>query len=47
MHTSLINGVNKKDKGIEIQIKNSKGKETLKTDVVLVSIGRKPYTKGL
>ena len=47
MHTRLIDGVNKKGEGIEIQIQNSKGKEILKTDVVLVSIGRKPYTSGL
>ena len=37
-----------KDKKIELSVESKEGlKKTLETDVVLVCVGRKPYTKGL
>jgi dihydrolipoamide dehydrogenase len=43
----LLSGKNNKANGVEVQIENSKGKESLSADVVLLSIGRRPYTAGL
>jgi len=36
------------DKGVEVQVSSEKsGKETLKADVVLVAVGRRPVTETL
>jgi dihydrolipoamide dehydrogenase len=44
----LVSGINNKEGGVSVVIENKKGKqETLEGDTVLLSIGRKPYTKGL
>lgn len=44
-----VTGAEKKGKGVKLTMEPSKGgdKETLEADVVLVAIGRKPYTEGL
>lgn len=43
----LESGVNNKEKGVSVVIAGEKGKETLDADVVLLSIGRRPFTEGL
>jgi dihydrolipoamide dehydrogenase len=47
MNSRLEGGVNNKDKGVKVNIGTEKGTETLDADVVLLSIGRRPYTGGL
>jgi len=47
MNSRLDGGVNNKEKGVQIKVSSEKGTETLDADVVLLSIGRKPYTGGL
>lgn len=47
MNSRLEGGVNNRDKGVKVDISGEKGTETLEADVVLLSIGRKPYTGGL
>lgn len=44
-----VTGADTKGKGVTLTLEPNKGpsKETLAADVVLVSIGRKPYTEGL
>jgi dihydrolipoamide dehydrogenase len=44
-----VTGVKTKGKGVEVSVEPAKGGDakTLSADVVLVSIGRKPYTDGL
>lgn len=46
---SKVTSAVKKGKGVEVTVEPSKGgkAETLKTDVLLVAIGRKPYTDNL
>ncbi len=46
---SKVTGVTKKGKGLEVTIEPANGgaAETLDADVVLVAIGRRPYTEGL
>uniref|UniRef100_A0A7S3IFF4 Dihydrolipoyl dehydrogenase n=1 Tax=Strombidium inclinatum TaxID=197538 RepID=A0A7S3IFF4_9SPIT len=46
-NSRLIDGVNNKENGVSINIETPKGQQTLETDVVLLSIGRKPHTVGL
>lgn len=45
---SVIDGVNNKEKGVSLNLKNKSG-ETVKIecDVALVSIGRHAFTEGL
>lgn len=45
--TKLVSGKNNKAKGVELVVENSKGQQNLKADVVLLSVGRKPFTDGL
>ncbi len=47
--SSKVTGVRKTGKGLEVTVEPAKGgdAETLNADVVLVSIGRVPYTTGL
>jgi dihydrolipoamide dehydrogenase len=49
LNTGLNGGVNNKENGVTCTLENKKtGKtEELTADVVLLSIGRKPYTDGL
>jgi pyruvate/2-oxoglutarate dehydrogenase complex dihydrolipoamide dehydrogenase (E3) component len=47
MNSRLESGVNNKEKGVKVTIGTAKGKEELEADVVLLSIGRKPFTGGL
>ena len=47
VNSRLESGVNNKEKGVDVVIDGPKGKENLKADVVLLSIGRKPFTGGL
>lgn len=47
--SSKVTGVSKKGKGLEVSIEPAAGgdAETIEADIVLVAIGRKPYTEGL
>ncbi|MBO0346470.1 dihydrolipoyl dehydrogenase [Roseibium sp. CAU 1637] len=47
--STKVTGVEKKGKGLEVTIEPAKGgdAQTIEADVVLVAIGRKPYTEGL
>jgi len=47
MNTGLTGGTNNKANGVTVNLKGPKGESTMDADVVLLSIGRKPYTKGL
>ena len=47
MNTKLDSGVNNKEKGVEVTLDVKSGKSKLTSEVVLLSIGRKPYTGGL
>jgi dihydrolipoamide dehydrogenase len=47
MNTRLEGGVNNKEKGVKVILGTEKGKEEMEADVVLLSIGRRPYTGGL
>ena len=47
MNTRLESGTNNKEKGVQVVLGTPKGTETVDTDVVLLSIGRRPFTGGL
>jgi dihydrolipoamide dehydrogenase len=47
MNTKLEGGVNNKEKGVIVNLGTDKGTEQMEADVVLLSIGRRPYTGGL
>ena len=47
MNSRLESGTNNKENGVKVKITTAKGEEELEADVVLLSIGRKPYTAGL
>lgn len=47
MNTKLAGGVNNKEKGVVVDLETAKGTEKMEADVVLLSIGRRPYTGGL
>ena len=47
MNARLESGVNNKEKGVKVVIGTDKGPQNLEADVVLLSIGRKPFTGGL
>jgi dihydrolipoamide dehydrogenase len=47
VNSRLESGVNNKEKGVDVVINGPKGQENLSADVVLLSIGRKPFTDGL
>jgi dihydrolipoamide dehydrogenase len=48
-NTKVLNGTNNKEKGVTVNLENTKdgSKQTVETDVVLVSIGRHAFTGGL
>lgn len=45
--TKLVSGVNNKEKGVELVVENAKGQSKMKADVVLLCVGRRPFTDGL
>lgn len=47
--SSKVTGVEKSDSGLKVSVEPAKGgdAETLEADVVLVAIGRRPFTEGL
>lgn len=47
MNSKFLSGVNNKEKGIQCTVEGPKGKKDLDSDVILLSIGRRPYTGGL
>ena len=47
MNSRLEGGVNNRENGVKVEVSGEKGTETLDADVVLLSIGRKPFTGGL
>jgi len=48
MNTRLEGGTNNREKGVTARVSGKDGKEeNLDADVVLLSIGRRPFTKGL
>lgn len=47
VNSRLVSGTNNKEKGCQAVIDTPKGQETLDADVILLSIGRKPFTGGL
>ena len=48
LNTKVADGVNKKDKGITLNVTGKDGKaEALQTDILLVAIGRHAFTGGL
>ena len=47
MNTRLEGGVNNKEKGVKVTLGSEKGKSEMEADVVLLSIGRRPFTGGL
>jgi len=47
VNTRLSSGTNNKENGVSVVLEGPKGKEEMNADVVLLSIGRKPYTAGL
>jgi len=49
MNTGVTSGVNNKERGVQLNLENKKNGEAsqLDVDVVLVSIGRRPFTDGL
>jgi len=48
LSTKVLNGVNNGEKGVTVNLESKDGKkETIQTDIVLVSIGRHAFTEGL
>jgi dihydrolipoamide dehydrogenase len=47
LNTKLEGGVNNKEKGVVVNLGTAKGTVAMEADVVLLSIGRRPYTGGL
>ena len=49
LDTGVSSGINNKEKGVKVNIKNEKTGEqsVLDTDILLVSIGRHAFTGGL
>lgn len=47
MNTRLEGGTNNKQNGVKVKLGTEKGTEEMEADVVLLSIGRRPFTGGL
>lgn len=47
VNTRFASGKNNREKGVDVTLSSAKGEESFTTDVVLLSIGRKPFTGGL
>jgi dihydrolipoamide dehydrogenase len=47
VNTRFAKGTNNREKGIDVTLTGPKGDESFKTDIVLLSIGRRPFTAGL
>ena len=46
-NTRFMKGINNGEKGVQAILEGPKGEKTIDCDVVLLSIGRRPYTGGL
>jgi len=47
VNTRFASGKNNREKGVDVVLSGAKGDEAFTTDIVLLSIGRKPFTGGL
>jgi dihydrolipoamide dehydrogenase len=47
VNTRFASGTNNREKGVDVVLSSAKGEEAFTTDIVLLSIGRKPFTGGL
>ena len=47
VNTRFSSGKNNREKGVDVVLTGPKGEESFTTDIVLLSIGRKPFTGGL
>jgi len=47
VNTRLASGINNKERGVDVVLNGPKGEENMSAEVVLLSIGRRPYTDGL
>ena len=47
LNTRFAKGTNNREKGVDVTLTGAKGDESFTTDIVLLSIGRKPFTAGL
>lgn len=47
MNTRLEGGTNNKEKGVICRLGDKNGVEEVHADICLLSIGRRPFTKGL
>lgn len=47
VNSRFVRGTNNREKGVTCVIAGPKGEKTLEADVVLLSIGRRPFTAGL
>lgn len=47
VNTRFSAGKNNREKGVDVTLTGPKGDESFTTDVVLLSIGRRPFTGGL
>jgi len=47
VNTRFSSGKNNGEKGVDVVLTGPKGEEAFTTDIVLLSIGRKPFTGGL
>jgi len=47
VNTRFASGKNNKENGVDVVLSGPKGEEAFTTDIVLLSIGRKPFTSGL
>ena len=47
VNTRFSSGKNNREKGVDVTLTGPKGDESFKTDIVLLSIGRRPFTGGL
>jgi len=47
VNTRFAAGKNNREKGVDVTLSSAKGEESFTTDVVLLSIGRRPFTGGL
>ena len=47
VNTRFAKGKNNGEKGVDVTLTGPKGDESFTTDIVLLSIGRRPFTAGL
>ena len=44
-NTKFVSGVNHKEKGVTLKVEGPKGTSEMHSEVVLLSIGRRPFTE--